>query len=116
MLITGGSSGIGAATALRFARDGAKVAIDARRTEQSEAVVRQIESLGGQGLFIRTDVRQQTDIEALVAGTVARFGRLDCAINNANLSFRPLCGSRPRRRCPAAVPPRASRSTNRRQR
>ena len=48
ILITGGSSGLGAATALRFARDGAKVAIGSRRVEQSEAVVRQIESLGGQ--------------------------------------------------------------------
>jgi NAD(P)-dependent dehydrogenase (short-subunit alcohol dehydrogenase family) len=47
ILITGGSSGLGAATALRFARDGAKVAIGSRRVEQSEAVVRQIESLGG---------------------------------------------------------------------
>ncbi len=82
ILITGGSSGLGAATALRFARDGAKVAIGAGRMEQSEAVVRQIECLGGQGLCIRTDVRQPADIEALVCGTVARFGRLDCAINN----------------------------------
>lgn len=86
ILITGGSSGLGAATALRFARDGAKVAIGARRVEQSEAVVRQIESLGGQGLFIRTDVRRRADIEALVADTVARFGRLDCAVNNAGIT------------------------------
>ena len=90
VLITGGSSGLGAATALRFARDGAKVVIGARRAEQSEAIVRQIESLGGQGLFIRTDVRRQTDIEALVAGTVARFGRLDCAINNAGITGQVL--------------------------
>ncbi len=70
ILITGGSSGIGAATALRFARDGAQVVIGARRKEQSEAMVQQIESLGGQGLSIRTDVREGADIEALVAGTV----------------------------------------------
>jgi A-factor type gamma-butyrolactone 1'-reductase (1S-forming) len=86
ILITGGSSGLGAATALRFARDGAKVAIGSRRVEQSEAVVRQIESLDGQGLFIRTDVSRRADIEALVAGTIARFGRLDCAVNNAGIS------------------------------
>ena len=49
-------------------------------------MVRQIESLGGQGLFIRTDVRQQADIETLVAATVARFGHLDCAINNAGIN------------------------------
>jgi NAD(P)-dependent dehydrogenase (short-subunit alcohol dehydrogenase family) len=86
ILITGGSSGLGAATALRFARDGAKVAIGSRRVEQSEAVVRQIESLGGHGLFIRTDVSRRADIEALVAGTIARFGSLDCAVNNAGIS------------------------------
>jgi NAD(P)-dependent dehydrogenase (short-subunit alcohol dehydrogenase family) len=86
ILITGGSSGLGAATTLRFARDGAKVAIGARRTEQSEAVVRQIDSLRGQGLFIRTDVRRRADVEALAAGTVARFGRLDCVVNNAGIT------------------------------
>jgi A-factor type gamma-butyrolactone 1'-reductase (1S-forming) len=86
ILITGGSSGLGAAAALRFARDGANVVIGARRIDKSEAVVRQIQDLGGQGLFIRTDVRQRADIEALVAGTVARFGRLDCAVNNAGIA------------------------------
>ncbi len=86
ILITGGSSGLGAAAALRFARDGARVVIGARRAEQSEAVIRQIEGLGGQGLFIRTDVTRRSDIEALVAGTVAHFGRLDCAINNAGIT------------------------------
>ncbi len=93
ILITGGSSGIGAATALRFARDGARVAIGARRVEKSESVVRQINQLGGQGLYIRTDVRQPEEIEALVAGTVAHFGRLDCAVNNAGIAgsvHRPL--------------------------
>ena len=85
VLITGGSSGLGAATALRFARDGAKVVIAARRAEQSEAVVRQVEELGGQGFFIRTDVSKRADIEAMVAGTVDRFGRLDCAVNNAGM-------------------------------
>ena len=86
VLITGGSSGLGAAIALRFARDGARIVIGARRAEQSEAVVRQIESFGGQGLFIRTDVTRRADIEVLVAGTVAHFGRLDCAINNAGIT------------------------------
>lgn len=86
ILITGGSSGLGAATARRFARDGACVVIGARRAAQSEAVVQQIDSLGGHGLYIPTDVRRRADIEALVAGTVARFGRLDCAINNAGIT------------------------------
>lgn len=86
VLITGGSSGLGRDAALRFARDGAKVVIGARRVEQSESVVREINARGGQGHFIRADVRNRDDIRALVMGTVERFGRLDCAINNAGIT------------------------------
>ncbi len=84
-IVTGGSSGIGAAAALRLAREGAKVVIAARRSDKSEAVVRQIEAFGGEALFIRTDVTKRADIEALVASTLAAFGRLDCAVNNAGI-------------------------------
>ena len=84
-IVTGGSSGIGAATALQFAREGARVVIAARRNDKSEAVVRQIEALGSEGLFIQTDVTKRADVEALVEGTLARFGRLDCAVNNAGI-------------------------------
>lgn len=83
VIVTGASSGIGAATALQFAREGAKVVIAARRKEQSEAVVRQVEALGGEGHFIQTDVASRTDVEHMVEATLARFGRLDCAVNNA---------------------------------
>lgn len=86
VIVTGGSSGIGAAAALQFAREGAKVVIAARRNDKSEAVVRQISALGGEGLFIQTDVTKRADIEALVEGTLARFGRLDCALNNAGIA------------------------------
>ena len=86
IIVTGGSSGIGAAAALQFAREGAKVVIAARRNDKSEAVVRQIETLGSEGLFIQTDVTKRTDIEALVEGTLARFGKLDCAVNNAGVA------------------------------
>ena len=85
VLITGGSSGLGAATALRFARDGAKVVVAARRVEQSETVVRQINESGGEGFFIRTDVSKRADIEAMVLEALDRFGRLDCAVNNAGV-------------------------------
>jgi NAD(P)-dependent dehydrogenase (short-subunit alcohol dehydrogenase family) len=85
-IVTGGSSGLGAAAALQFAREGAKVVIAARRPDESEAVVREIERLGGEGLFIRTDVARHADIAAMVEGTLARFGRLDCAVNNAGIA------------------------------
>jgi len=86
VIVTGGSSGIGAAAALQFARGGAKVVIAARRSDKSAAVVREIEALGGEGLFIQTDVGERADIEALVEGTLAKFGRLDCAVNNAGIA------------------------------
>lgn len=85
VIVTGGSSGLGAAAALQFAREGAKVVIAARRSDKSAGVVRQIETLGSEGLFIQTDVTKRADIEALVEGTLARFGRLDCAVNNAGI-------------------------------
>jgi NAD(P)-dependent dehydrogenase (short-subunit alcohol dehydrogenase family) len=85
-LITGGSSGLGAATALQFAREGARVVIAARRSEQSELVLRQIESLGGEGHFVRTDVSKAAEIEAMVKSALDRFGRLDCAVNNAGVT------------------------------
>ena len=65
-LVTGGSSGLGAATALQFAREGARVVIAARRTEQSESVLQQITALGGEALFVRTDVSRAVDVAAMV--------------------------------------------------
>jgi A-factor type gamma-butyrolactone 1'-reductase (1S-forming) len=85
-LVTGGSAGLGAATALQFAREGARVVIAARRTDQSEAVVAQIQALGGEGFFVGTDVSRAADIQAMVQATLARFGRLDCAVNNAGIA------------------------------
>jgi len=85
-LITGGSSGLGAATALQFVREGARVVIAARRTDQSEAVLEQIRALGGEGIFVRTDVSRAADIKAMVQTTLARFGRLDYAVNSAGIT------------------------------
>lgn len=85
-LVTGGSAGLGAATALEFARQGAKVAIAARRAEQSASVVRQIEALGAEALFVPADMARPADIEAMVRQVFDRFGRLDCAVNNAGIT------------------------------
>jgi NAD(P)-dependent dehydrogenase (short-subunit alcohol dehydrogenase family) len=86
VIVTGASSGLGEAAALRFARGGAKVVVAARREDKGQAVARKIDALGGEGVFIKTDVTRQEEIAALVGDTVARFGRLDCAVNNAGIS------------------------------
>jgi NAD(P)-dependent dehydrogenase (short-subunit alcohol dehydrogenase family) len=82
-LITGGSSGIGRATAHVFAREGAKVVIAARNADRGNQVVKEIEESGGQALFVATDVSKSMDVQTLVSKTVERYGRLDCAVNNA---------------------------------
>jgi NAD(P)-dependent dehydrogenase (short-subunit alcohol dehydrogenase family) len=83
-LVTGGSSGIGRAAALAFARAGANVVIASRGVEAGEAVAREIESASeAKAHFVRTDVADAGQVEALVHAAVARFGRLDCAFNNA---------------------------------
>jgi NAD(P)-dependent dehydrogenase (short-subunit alcohol dehydrogenase family) len=86
VLITGGNSGIGKATAVRFARQGARVVIAARRVEEGESTVAEIRQDGGDAMFVRTDVSQAADAEAVVRRTVAEYGRLDCAFNNAGVS------------------------------
>ena len=89
-LITGATSGLGATAAVQLAAKGAKVAITGRRAEQGAAVVKQMEAAGGEGLFIRSDVTVRADVEAMVAETVARFGRLDGAVNNAGIVAGPF--------------------------
>ena len=84
-IITGGSSGIGRATALAFAAEGARVAVAARRSGESEETVRLIASQGGEAFFVATDVTREQDVERLVGETVRRWGRLDFAFNNAGV-------------------------------
>jgi NAD(P)-dependent dehydrogenase (short-subunit alcohol dehydrogenase family) len=86
-LVTGGNSGIGAATALGFAREGAKVVIAARRKAEGEATVERIENAGGDAIFVQTDVSQPDQVEAMVAEAVERYGRLDYAFNNAGVGI-----------------------------
>ncbi len=85
VLITGGTSGIGRATAVAFAEQGANVVISGRREAEGTESLSLIQKAGGQGLFVRGDVSEESEIEALVAKTLERFGRLDFAFNNAGV-------------------------------
>ena len=84
-LITGGGSGIGRATAIAFAREGAKVAIADYNRGGGEETVRMIKNAGGQAFFVEANVAIAKQAEAMVAKTVETYGRLDCAFNNAGI-------------------------------
>lgn len=90
-LVTGASSGIGHATAIALASQGAKVAVAARRVERLEELVGQIAAKGGVALAIQTDVTKKEDIARAVGETVTKFGRLDILVNNAGvLDYSPF--------------------------
>src|SRR5438094_22175 len=84
-LITGASSGIGRATALTFAREGAKVVVADVVVAGGEETVRLIKAAGGEAVFVKTDVSKAAEVELLVKKVVATYGRLDCAFNNAGI-------------------------------
>lgn len=84
-LVTGGGSGIGRATALVFAREGAKVVVADVLTEGGEGTVSRIRDAGGKAIFVKTDVSKATEVMALVDSAVSTYGRLDCAFNNAGI-------------------------------
>ncbi|MGH9823436.1 MAG: glucose 1-dehydrogenase [Blastocatellia bacterium] len=90
VLVTGGSAGIGKATALEFGRRGAKVVIAARGVQQGEECAHEIISSGREAHFVRADMAQPDEIRHMVEETVRRFGRLDCAVNNAAVEGFPL--------------------------
>jgi NAD(P)-dependent dehydrogenase (short-subunit alcohol dehydrogenase family) len=83
VLITGALTGIGRATALAFAHQGARLVVSGRRDQAGEALVAELRKLGAEAEFVRADVRHEADVQNLVDKTVARFGRLDIAVNNA---------------------------------
>jgi NAD(P)-dependent dehydrogenase (short-subunit alcohol dehydrogenase family) len=88
VLITGALTGIGRAVAVAFAKQGAKVVAAGRRDEAGNALAQELRSLGSEAEFINADVRNEDDVRALVDKTVARFGRLDIAVNNAGTEGR----------------------------
>ena len=83
VLVTGGGSGIGQATAVAFARQGAKVVIAGR--SNADETLRRIKEVGGEAIFVRTDVSISADVQAVIKATIDKFGRLDVAFNNAGL-------------------------------
>src|SRR5262245_19461445 len=85
-LITGGGSGIGQASALALAREGAKVVVADVIVDGGEETVKRIKNEGGHAVFIKTDVAQEADAEAMVKHAVDTYGRLDCAFNNAGIA------------------------------
>ena len=88
-LVTGGGTGIGRATALVFAKEGAKVAVTGRRKEPLEETVSEIESSGRQAIMVQGDVSVAKDAAEMVNKTVKSFGRLDILVNNAGVSYKP---------------------------
>jgi NAD(P)-dependent dehydrogenase (short-subunit alcohol dehydrogenase family) len=89
VLITGALTGIGRATALAFARGGARLIVSGRSPAQGAALEAELQELGSQAQFVQADVRHDEDVRRLVAETLARFGRLDVAVNNAGTEGKP---------------------------
>jgi NAD(P)-dependent dehydrogenase (short-subunit alcohol dehydrogenase family) len=87
-LVTGGASGIGRATALAMAREGARVAVSDLSKDGIEGTVALINGIGGQSIAIQGDVTKEADVANMVARTVSAFGRIDCAFNNAGVAGR----------------------------
>jgi NAD(P)-dependent dehydrogenase (short-subunit alcohol dehydrogenase family) len=83
VLVTGGITGIGRAAAIAFAKKGSKVVVAGRRDEAGKALVKELRAFGAEAEFINADVRKEDDVRAMVDKTIARFGRLDVAVNNA---------------------------------
>src|SRR5207244_8810553 len=89
ILITGALTGIGRATALAFAREGAHVVVCGRRDDVGNALATELRALGVEAEYIRADVRLEDDVRSLVDRAVKRFGRLDVAVNNAATEGKP---------------------------
>jgi NAD(P)-dependent dehydrogenase (short-subunit alcohol dehydrogenase family) len=89
VLITGALTGIGRATAFAFAREGARLIVSGRHDDAGQALAAELRGLGAEAAFLRADVRHEDEVHSLVEQAVARFGRLDIAINNAGTEGTP---------------------------
>ncbi len=89
VLITGALTGIGRATALAFAHEGARIVVSGRRDEAGQALATELRALGAEAEYVRADVRHEDDVRSLVDRTITRFGRLDVAVNSAGSEGQP---------------------------
>jgi NAD(P)-dependent dehydrogenase (short-subunit alcohol dehydrogenase family) len=89
VLITGALTGIGRATALAFAQEGARVVVSGRHDDEGQKLAKELRNLGTEAEFVRTDVRHEAEVKDLIDKTIARFGRLDVAVNNAGTVGNP---------------------------
>ena len=89
VLITGALTGIGRVTAIAFAKEGARVVVSGRHNEVGQALAVELSALGAEAEFVHADVRREEDVRDLVDQTVARFGRLDAAVNSAGTEGKP---------------------------
>src|SRR5882757_8493480 len=89
VLITGALTGIGRAAAVVFAQEGARVVVSGRRDKEGQDLAAELQGLGAEAIFVRADVRNEDDVRDLVDRTVARFGRLDVAVNCAGTEGKP---------------------------
>ena len=89
VLITGALTGIGRAAAVEFAKTGARVVVSGRRAKEGRALEAELLGFGTDALFVRADVRHEEDVAALLEATIARFGQVDAAVNNAGTEGQP---------------------------
>jgi len=89
VLITGALTGIGRATAVAFAKEGARVVVSGRREAEGKALEMELRDLGAEATFIKADVRHEDEVAGMIDQTVARFGRIDIAVNNAGTEGKP---------------------------